>query len=323
MVRFARYMLAACLCLPVVALGQASTFPMKPITWVVGFPPGGGVDAVSRLVAAKMAQNIGQSVLIENRPGASSIIAAQYVTQAPADGYTLLSVEQGVMVFNAAMYSKLPYVANRDFAPITNLIFAPLVLSVKADFPANDFASFIEEVKKNPTKYDYGSPGRGLAHNIAMEVLKERAGLQVPDVQYKGIAPVIQDLTAGQSPLAVTDTVVVLPHLKSGKIRALATFSTQRLSVTPDVPALAELGYPGLDIAPIVGVATLKATPPEIIAKLNLEIVRALRDPGVSAKLLGLGLVIVGNSPEQFAEFLASEEKRWLPIVKKLDIHLD
>jgi len=307
--------------LPLLARGQS--YPSKPISWVVGFPPGGGADGVTRLVAAKVSRNIGKPIVVENRPGASSIIAAQYVAQAPADGYTLFSCEQGSLVFNTALYSKLPYDPARDFAPVTDMIRAPLLLTVNAGFPASDLASFVEYVRKQPGKLNYGSPGRGLAHQLAMEAFKGRAKLDIVDVQYKGIAPVVQDVIAGQVPMAAIDTVVVLPQLKSGKLRALASFSTKRLAVTPDVPSLAELGYEGLDIAPIVGVVVPRATPREVVARLNAEVVRALRDPEVSAKLTGLGLEIIGDTPEQFAAFLQSEGNRWLPLIRSLNIKLD
>jgi tripartite-type tricarboxylate transporter receptor subunit TctC len=317
-----RQFLAAALAAPLAARAQAS-FPTKPINWVVGFPPGGGADGVTRVVAAKLSQNIGQPVVVENRPGASSIIAAQYVAQATPDGYTIMSCEQGSMVFNTALYSKLPYDPQRDLAPVADLIRAPLLLVVNAGFPANDLKSFIEQVHKQAGKLNYGSPGRGLAHQLAMEAFKSRAKLDIVDVQYKGIAPVVQDVVAGQIPMAAIDTVVVLPHLRSGKLRALASFSDKRLAVTPDVPSMGELGYEGLDIAPIVGVAAPAKTPRDIITKLNSELVRALRDPEVSAKLTGLGLELIGDTPDQFAAFLQNEGKKWLPLIRSLNIKLD
>ena len=298
-------------------------YPSKPITWVVGFPPGGGADGVTRLVSAKVSQNIGQPIVVENRPGASSIIAAQYVAQAAPDGYTIFSAEQGALVFNAALYSKLPYDPQRDFMPVCDMIRAPLVLVVHPSFPGTDLKSFIAEVKRQPGKLNFGSPGRGLAHHLAMEALKRRAGLDIVDVQYKGIAPVVQDTISGQIPIAVIDTVVLLPHLKSGKLRAIAAFANKRLAVLPDVPALGELGYEGMDIAPIVGVVAPRNTPPEIVRRLNSEIVRAVRDPEVSGKLGGLGLEIIADTPEQFAAFLQSEASRWLPFIRSLNIKLD
>src|ERR671937_3129448 len=261
---------------------RAQQYPSKPITWVVAFPPGGGADGVTRLVSAKVSQNLGQPIVVENRPGASSIIAAQYVAQQPADGYTIFSAEQGALVFNAALYSKLPYDPQRDFLPVCDMIRAPLVLVVHPSFPATDLKSFIAEVKRQPGKLNFGSPGRGLAHHLAMEALKRRAGLDIVDVQYKGIAHVVQDTISGQIPIGVIDTVVLLPHLRSGRLRAIAAFANKRLSVLPDVPALGELGYDGMDIAPIVGVVAPRATPPEIVKRLNSVIVRAVRDPQVS-----------------------------------------
>ena len=307
---------------PLAARAQAA-YPNKPINWVVGFPPGGGADGVTRLVAAKVSQNIGQPVVVENRPGASSIIAAQYVSQAAPDGYTILSVEQGSMVFNTALYSKLPYDPAKDLAPVSDMIRAPVILAVNPSFPAKDLKSFVELVRANPGKYNYGSPGRGLAHQLAMEAFKQKAGLQIVDVQYKGIAPVVQDVIAGQIPMGPIDTVVILPHLRAGKLRALASFSDKRLAATPDVPSMGELGYEGLDIGPIVGVAVPAKTPRDIITRLNAEVVRALRDPEVSAKLTGLGLEIIADTPEQFGAFLKSEGKKWLPLIRSLNIKLD
>ena len=306
--------------LPLLARGQA--YPTKPISWVVGFPPGGGADGVTRLVASKLSQNIGQPVIVENRPGASSIIAAQYVAQAAPDGYTVMSVEQGSMVFNTALYSKLPY-DPKDLAPVCDIIRAPVILAVNPSFPANDLKTLVELVRANPGKYNYGSPGRGLAHQLAMEAFKQKAGLQIVDVQYKGIAPVVQDVVAGQIPMGPIDTVVILPHLRAGKLRALASFSDKRLAATPDVPSMGELGYAGLDIAPIVGVAAPAKTPREIINRLNAEVVKAVRDAEVSAKLTGLGLEIIADTPEQFGAFLQSEGKKWLPLIRSLNIKLD
>jgi tripartite-type tricarboxylate transporter receptor subunit TctC len=312
---------AAALGLPFASRAQ-QPYPSRPITWVVGFPPGGGADGVTRLVAAKLSQNLGQPVIVENRPGASSIIAAQYVAQAAPDGYTIMTAEQGSLIFNSALYSKLPY-DPKDLAPVSDMIRAPLVLVVNPGFPARDFKGFIEVTRQQPGKFNYGSPGRGIAHNLAMEALKARAGLNIVDVHYKGIAPAAQDVLAGQIAMSVIDTVIVLPHLRSGKMRALATFSEKRLSVTPDVPSLAELGYPDMDIAPIVGVAAPRNTPREVITRLSAEVQRAVRDPDVSAKLTGLGLEIIADTPEQFAAFIDAEGQRWLPFIRKLGIRLD
>ena len=233
-----------------------------------------------------------------------------------------MSVEQGSMVFNTALYSKLPY-DPKDLAPVCDMIRAPVILAVNPSFPATDLKSLVDLVRANPAKYNYGSPGRGLAHQLAMEAFKQKAGLQIVDVQYKGIAPVVQDVVAGQIPMGPIDTVVILPHLRAGKLRALASFSDKRLAATPDVPSMGELGYAGLDIAPIVGVAAPAKTPREIINRLNAELVKAVRDAEVSAKLTGLGLEIIADTPEQFGAFLQSEGKKWLPLIRSLNIKLD
>lgn len=298
-------------------------FPSRAISWVVGFPPGGGADGVTRLVAAKVSQNIGQPVVVENRPGASSIIAAQYVAQAPADGYTILTGEQAGLVFNSALYSKLPYNPTKDFVPLSNMIRAPLILAVHPSFPAKDLKELIQVAKQQPGKLHYGSPGRGVVHHLAMESLKQRTGIEIPDVQYKGIGPATQDVVAGQIPMSVIDTAVILPQLRAGKLRPIASFSTRRLAVTPDVPSLAELGYPDMDMAPIVGAVAPRNTPRDIVNRLSAEVQRAVRDPDVNAKLTGLGLDVIGDTPEQFATFLEEEGRRWLPFIRKLNIKLD
>jgi len=313
---------AALMTLPL-ALRAQQSFPTKPITWVVGFAPGGGADSVTRLVSAKVAQNIGQPIVVENRPGASSIIAAQYVAHAAADGYTVFSSEQGGLVFNAALYSKLPYDPAADFTPISDMIRAPLVLVAHPAFPATDVKGLIEYARQNPGKVNFGTPGLGIVHHLAMEAFKARAGVDLVAVHYKGIAPAMQDVIAGQIPIAAVDTVVVLPNIRSGKLRPLATFSDKRLAVLPDVPSLGELGFPGLEMAPIVGVVAPRNTPRDVVAKLSAEVQRAVREPDVNAKLTGLGLEVIGDTPEQFRAFLDNEAKTWLPFIRKLNIKLD
>jgi tripartite-type tricarboxylate transporter receptor subunit TctC len=302
---------------------QQAAYPYKSINWVVGFPPGGGSDAVTRIVAGKAQIGLGQPIVVENRPGASSIIAAQYVLQAPADGYTLLSAEQGVLIFNEALYAKIPYDPARDFIPITNMVSVPLLLVVNPEFPARDLRSFIDLVKKNPGKYNFGSPGRGLAHHLAMEKLKAQAGLEIMDVQYKGIGPVIQDVVAGQIPIGAIDLAPLLPQLRTGKLRAIASFSTERLAILPDVPTFAEIGLTDLDLAPIVGVVAARGTPPAVITRVHDEVVRALHDEELVKKMGGLGIQIVGNTPEQFSAFLKREAERWLPFIRSRNIRLE
>lgn len=305
------------------AAALAQTYPSKPINWVVGFPPGGGADAVTRMVAAKMSQNMGQSIVVENRPGASAIIATQYVAQAPADGYTLLSAEQGALVYNSALFSKLPYDAARDLTAVSNMIRAPLLLVVHPSYPANDLKSFIEGAKRQPGKLSYASPGKGLAHSLAMEIFKVKAGLDIADITYKGLGPATQDVLAGQVPIGVIDTVVATQHIRAGKLRALAAFSNSRLAVLPNVPTTTEMGYPDLDIAPIVGLVVGSKTPRDIVNRLGVEVARAVRDPEVNKKLTDLGLEVIGNTPEQFAAYIDDETKRRLPAIRALNIRLD
>jgi tripartite-type tricarboxylate transporter receptor subunit TctC len=302
---------------------NAQQFPSKPIALVSGFPAGGGSDAIARLVGAKLAQNLGQPVVVENRPGASSIIAAQHVANAPADGYTLFNAETGALVFNGALYSRLSYDAARDFTGVSNMVRAPLLLVVHPSFPARDLKGLVELAKREPGRLNYASAGKGTAHQIAMETFKMRAGVDIGDVTYKGIGPAMQDLLAGQVPMSPADTVVTLQHVRSGKLRALAAFSNTRLPVLPDVPSMAELGYPDLDLAPFVGIVAPRKTPRAIVAQLGAEIAKAVRDPEVSKKLTDLGLEIIANTPEQFDAYLAAETQRWRPVIKTLNVRLD
>jgi tripartite-type tricarboxylate transporter receptor subunit TctC len=301
----------------------AQSYPAKPITWVVGFPPGGGADAVTRMVAAKMAQNMGQSIVVENRPGASGMISAQYVAQASADGYTVLSAEMGALVYNRVLFSKMPYDPTRDFVPVSNMIRAPVLLIVHPSFPAQDFKSFFDMVKKQPGKFSYASPGKGLAHSLAMEIFKSKAGLDIADITYKGLGPATQDVLAGQVPVGVIDTVVALQHVRAGKLKPLAAFSKERLRVLPDVAAMGELGYPDADLAPIVGMVAPAATPRDIINRLAQEVAKAVRDPEVNKKLTDLGLDVIGDTPAQFGALIDDENKRRLPLIRALNIRLD
>jgi len=319
--RLARFVAGGALAASAAALAQ--TYPSKPINWVVGFPPGGGADAVTRMVAARMAQNMGQTIVVENRPGASAIIATQYVAQAPADGYTLLSAEQGALVYNSALFTKLPYDAARDLTAVSNMIRAPLLLVVHPSYPATDLKSFIESAKRQPGKLNYASPGKGLAHNLAMEIFKVRAGIDIADITYKGLGPAIQDVLAGQVPIGMADTVAATQHIRAGKLRALVAFSNARLAVLPDVPTTTELGFPDLDIAPIVGLVVPAKTPRDIVNRLGLEVAKAVRDPEVNKKLTDLGLEVIGNTPEQFSAYIADETRRRLPSIRALNIRLD
>lgn len=319
--RLARFVAGGALAASAAALAQ--TYPSKPINWVVGFPPGGGADAVTRMVAAKMSQNMGQTIVVENRPGASAIIATQYVAQAPADGYTLLSAEQGALVYNSALFAKLPYDAARDLTAVSNMIRAPLLLVVHPSYPATDLKSFIEGAKRQPGKLNYASPGKGLAHNLAMEIFKVRAGIDIADITYKGLGPAIQDVLAGQVPIGMADTVAATQHIRAGKLRALVAFSNARLAVLPDVPTTTESGFPDLDIAPIVGLVVPAKTPRDIVNRLGIEVAKAVRDPEVNKKLTDLGLEVIGNTPEQFSAYIADETRRRLPSIRALNIRLD
>lgn len=314
---------ALCAGLAASALSFAQTWPSKPIQWVVGFPPGGGADFVARAVTRQISASIGQNIIVDNRPGASSIIAAQVVAQAAPDGYTVFGADGGALVLNPVLYSKLPYDPVRDFAPVSLLIKAPLLIAVHPSFPAKDIKSFIELARAQPGRLNYASPGRGTHHHLAMETLKARAGIDVADIVYKGAGPAVQEVLAGQVMVGMLDSVVTLSHLRAGKLRALAVFSATRIPQLPDVPTLMELGLLDQEVAATVGVVAPRATPRDVVAKLASEAARAVKHPELNKRLSDLGMEPVGSSPEQFSAYLESEAKLFQPLIRRLNIRLD
>ena len=305
------------------ATAHAQAFPTKPIQWIVGFPPGGGADFVARAVTRQMSANLGQSIVVENRPGASSIIAAQAVAQAAPDGYTLFGADGGALVLNPALYAKLPYDPVRDFAPVSLIIRAPLLIVVHPSFPAADLKTFIAMAKQQPGKLNYASPGRGTHHHLAMELFKTRVGIDVTDIVYKGAGPAVQDVLSGQVPVGILDSVVTLAHLRAGKLRTLMVFNGARLPQLPDVPSITELGVPDAEVAATVGVVAPKATPREIVARLSAEVARAMSDPDLKKRLSDLGMEPISTTPEQYTAYLEAEARRFQPLIKSLNIRLD
>jgi tripartite-type tricarboxylate transporter receptor subunit TctC len=258
---------------------------------MVGYAAGGGTDALARMVGTQLSTQMGQPVLIENRPGGATVIAADATAKSPADGYTIMSADGGTLVFNTALFKKLSYQPTRDFAPVALLGRFPLLLAVSATSGYSDVRQLIDEMKREPGKLSYGSPGVGGPHHLAMEMLKERNQLDVVHAPYRGAAPAIQDLLGGQIPLMVVDTVAAMPMIKAGKIRALATFGKARLATLPNVPSLMELGYADIEIVPWQGIVVPAATPKDVIDRLSTELRKAVMHPSVNSRLLELGLL--------------------------------
>ena len=301
----------------------AADYPTKPITLVLAFPPGGPADILGRTIGKKAGELLGQTFVIDNRPGAGGNIAADSVAKAAPDGYTLLLGDQSSLVANASLYKKLSYDASRDFAPITFIGTQANILVVNPSVPARTVSELIALAKANPGKLNFASGGYGVASHLSGELFKSRAGINIVHVAYKGTGPATQDLVAGHVQMSFPASTSVVGHIRSGVVRALAVTTAKRTAILPDIPTVAESGLPGFDLATWHGIVAPAATPREILGTLDRTIVAALHDPGVREALMKIGEDIVAGSQEEFAAFIKSETPKWRSIVKTSGAQLD
>ena len=314
-----RGVLAATALALLAAGAQAQTYPTKPIRWIVPFPPGGSTDLLARVVGQKLTESWGQTVVVENRGGAGGTLGAAEAAKANPDGYTLLMGAIHHTIATSA-YPKLPYDFQRDFAPITVVAIVPNVLVVNPSIPAKTVPELIAHAKANPGKLTYGSAGMGTAHHLIGEVFNSRAGVDILHVPYKGSAPAIADLIGGQVSIMYDTVASCLPHVKAGKIRALAVATAKRSSALPEVPTIAEAALPGFEVTTWFGALAPAKTPKEIVAKLNAEIVKILGMPDVRKRLLDSGAEPVGNTPDQMAAQMKRETEEYAKVVKQAKI---
>ena len=298
----------------------AQAYPSKPIRIVVGFPPGGGNDIIARLVGAKMQDAWGQAVVIDNKPGANSIIAAEFVAKSAPDGYTLLVNATGGMSVNPVLYAKLPYDSLRDFVPISMVGSFPLVLVVHPSVPANSVQELVAYARANPGKLNYAAGST--AFQVASEMFKQMTGTDIKHIPYKGSAASITAVMAGDVQMTIVDTPPLVPQIRGGKLRALAVTSAKRSASMPEVAAMAET-VPGYEMALWIGVFAPAGTPGDIAAKLNVEVVRIVRLADVREKLDALGVDPLGNTSEQMAEWIRREIDRFGPVVKAAGIRAE
>ena len=314
--KIARFVAVVSLC--ATAFGAwAQTYPSKPIRIVVGFPPGGGNDIIARLLGAKMQETWGQSVVIDNRPGAASIIAAEHVAKSAPDGYTLLVNATGGMSVNPVLYAKLPYDSLKDFVPISMVGSFPLVLIVNPSVPANSVPELVAYAKANPGKLNYSSGST--AFQVATEMFKQMTGTDLRHIPYKGSAASITAVIAGDVQMTIVDTPPLVPQIKAGKVRALGVTSAKRSSSMPEIPTVAE-AVPGYEMVLWIGMFAPAGTPREIAAKLNAEVVRIVKLPDIRQKLDGMGVEPLGNTPEQVSEWIRREIAKYGPVVKAANI---
>jgi len=293
---------------------QPPGFPSKPVTVIVPAPPGGTADISMRIIAHKLNENLGQQIIVDNRPGAGGIIASQLALKATPDGYAVL-MNYTSHAINPSLYKKLPYDTGKDFAPVTLLGITPLVLVVHPSVPAKTVGEFIAYAKANPGKLNYGSAAIGGASHLGGELLKIRAGIDTVHVPYKGGAAAAADLMSGQIQMLMDSLLPLQPHIKAGKMRPLGVTSVKRTEISPDLPSIAET-LPNFESSAWFGIVVPVATPRDVVNRLNAEFVKVLRTPETKEKLTQQGFEKVGNSPEEYAAFLKSETVKWSEVVR-------
>jgi tripartite-type tricarboxylate transporter receptor subunit TctC len=300
------------------ACGRAQAYPARPIHIVVGFPAGSSTDISARIMGALLSERVGQPVIIENKPGAGTNIAAQAVVSAPADGYTLLWMTTA-NASNVSLYPDLRFNLLRDIAPVAGVVSLPMVLEVNPEVPAKTIAELVAYAKANPGKINLASSGVGSVSHLAGELFKALTGVAMTHVPYRGSPPALNDLLAGQVQAMVDAVPASLPHIRAGKLRALGVTTATRAEVLPQVPAIAE-SVPGYEASVWVGVGAPAGTPPEVIDKLNREIGTALADPIIKSKLAEIGTTPMPMTPAQYGAFLAAETDKWTKVVRAADI---
>ena len=328
MTRYPRRMATALMLIVALCSGGqaaiAKDWPTQPIRIVLPYPPGGASDVTARLLGMKMSQAWGTTVVIENRPGANGIIANEAAAKSPADGHTILMANLGPNAINPAVYAKLPYDTAKDFAPIILTTIVPLVVVTAADSPVKSLAQLIALAKEKPGQVTFGSAGNGAGSHLAGELLAMKTGTKMLHVPYKGDAPAITDVMGGQLTIALPTALAGVPHIKSGKLRALAVTSPKRIASLPDVPTVNEaLGIDGYEAVSWGGLMVPIGTPAEVITKINAETNKALQMPDVKLKLMALGAEIVGGTPEDFNTFLRAELVKWKQVADGAKIRLD
>jgi tripartite-type tricarboxylate transporter receptor subunit TctC len=317
------FMAAASLLAPVASGAQGgNAYPAKPITFVVPFAAGGALDILARLLAERLTAQTHQSVIVDNKPGANGNLAMDYVAHAPADGYTIMIGSNGLAT-NTALYPKLPFSITGDLAPVAYVGYAPLLLLVPAASPFVSVKGVVDAARAAPGTLTFASAGGGSSGHLAAEMLKDVARVDMTHVPYKGGAPALVDLMAGRVTFMLLDTAQAMPHIKAGRLRALAVGGPHRLVALPDVPTLAEAGFASVDAAVWWGIVVPAKTPQPIVAKLNAEIDTALATPSVKARLGELGVTSEPGSPEQFARYWREQNEKWTKTIQRARIELD
>ena len=318
--KIAQLVISAMIALSATAIAQ--DYPNKPIKIVVPFPAGQASDTISRIVGERLSKSLGQPVLIDNRPGAGGNIGTDVGAKSPPDGYTL-TVATAALPISKNVYRKLPFDPEKDFVPITLMTITPLVLVTRSDLAVKDAAGLVDYAKKNPGKLTYASSGTGTSHHLSGELFKTLAGIDILHVPYKGSPPAHIDLMGGSVDIMFDNIVPVTPHIKSGKLKALAVTTKTRASSLPEIPTMAEVGFTNFEAVAWFGMLAPAGTPQTIVDRLNKEIVAILNTPEIKERLAAMGATVVADKPDEFARFISTEINKWAPIVKRAQISLE
>ena len=305
------------------ALASGQAYPAKPIRLVLPFPPGGAVDFYARVVQQPLSEALGQQVVIDNKAGASGMVGAEIVAKSPPDGYTLLIGNIASLAINVGLYAKMPYDPLKDLTPIVRTVDVNYALVVHPSVPANTVQELVSYAKANPGKISYGSAGSGSLPHLGTELFKAQTGTDMLHVPYKGGGPMVTDLLGGTVQMVIADQANLMPHVQSGKLRALAVATTKRSPNFPNLPTIAEAGVAGFDSTAWQGLAGPAGLPPEVVKRLNEAFNTVMAIPAVREKLAGGGLEVVGGTPEQFARFIAAEIAKWTKIAKDVGAKVD
>jgi tripartite-type tricarboxylate transporter receptor subunit TctC len=293
----------------------AQTYPSKPIKWIVPYTPGGITDNVTRVVTQRVQEQTGWNIVVENKPGANSILGADLVAKSAPDGYTFLTVI-AAHAANATLYAgKIPYDPVKSFAPVSLAAIAPLIMTANNNFPAKDVKELIAYAKANPGKISFGSSGIGAAAHLTTELFKQTVGVDMVHIPYKGTAGALQDLMGGNLQILVDTPSALMPHVRGGKIKALAMFSNKRIAGAAEVPTMAEAGGPALEAATWVLFLAPAGTPRAIVSRMSAEVAKAVAAPDIKSRFDALGIEPVGNTPEQAGKFLADEIAKWSKVI--------
>lgn len=301
----------------------AQNYPVKPIRWIVPFPPGGGTDLISRTLAPKLGEALGQQVVIDNRPGSGGTIGLAIASKAPADGYHVVTAQTANIAIAPALYRKLGYDALKDFVAVTRAVSAPLILVSHPSFPARNVADLIRIARAKPGAITYGSPGNGTGGHLGTEMIKLMAKVDMVHVPYKGASPALTDLLGGQITLYLSSLPPAVPMVKSGRLKALGVTGSKRAASVPEVPTIAESGLPDYVVESWYGVFVPAGTPREIVARLNTELVRILGSNEVRERFATDGSEASPNTPEQFAAFVRDEHQKWGRVVREARLTVD